>query len=237
MRPGRLLRLALSSLMVTILLAWLAWKAPPPGPLAHPSWDTPSLLWPQIAIVRDGGAGGDRVVELKQAGNAAPTYLFSLATQGETSIKRDLGIHAGPWQPSGATPDPDGPQERYREVSISLGFYERTGKWTHRPFVERMVDDTPKAAPEIDAETLARWRPLITAYLNQRGGNAGDRLNAAFDTPVARHSWLCWQNGVVLLAYLGIVLTILLLMASLVMTMVKITRLPTALQMGVDESL
>jgi hypothetical protein len=231
MRPGRLFLLALLSLLATALLGVIGWKAPPPGPLSEPS-AIRHLFHPELAVVREGGATGDRVIELEKADKKFPTYWFGRRTTLETHDTRGFGFTATPMQ----TASKDGVTETETKVDIDWGFYHRRAKWTCAPLLWRMDVNPPGFAKEIDEATLAGWRPLLVAYLNKdRGGHAGDELAAALDKPVVRESMLCWQNAVILAAYLALASTIVLLFAALVAKMVAIVRMPTALEMGRDE--
>jgi hypothetical protein len=154
-------------------------------------------------IVVERAPDGDRIVERAKAGLHSPTYDLNVATRWSTTASRSLGLDIGG---SGLDGNP--------RPMLSLGLYHRTSVSQFELMANRIdaAPGSPERYAAAPADAVARWRPMATAYLN--ANRAGDDLESFLASKPYEQSWMCWQNGCVVTAWLTGVAAIVLLFAA-----------------------
>jgi hypothetical protein len=109
---------------------------------------------------------------------------------------------------------------------VSLGFFHRSATWKYQLAILRFDKSQGEAdGPMVlsDKET-AEVRPMLVAELNRRAAGRGDLLNKILDSgEESSDSVFCWQNIIVLLAWLSLAMAMFALVARLTFA----RRIPT----------
>lgn len=133
---------------------------------------------------------GDRVVPYGRHEGAGPVFALALKTINHASVERRLG-----WSPGSSFP--------------GLGFFRRHDAWRYALTAVRFDEGAKSSPPEtwwLPDDEAAALRPLAVAELDRRSGPArrGAELARLLDEGAERESWVNWQNGLVLAAWLSI---------------------------------
>jgi hypothetical protein len=180
-------------LLLTLLLGALAIYAPPPKELPEPP--QVAELFHQPVLVADDGSSY-RFIEFGKHTSIVPLYAVSRMVTAQQSVARTLGWNAG---------------------GVSLGFYHRNAAWRFGLSTNRFDSQwksSADGAASLPEEEIAKLRPLIIVELNQRGESRGERLQQLLEHGLSAESVLCWQNAVVLLAWLALAMSLMTLMGK-----------------------
>jgi hypothetical protein len=180
---------ARSWVLASAILIAAALSVPPPGAPADPS---EGLFRDPILISRT--PSGDKVVPFGQHEGMGPVWAVSLWRTDTSTINRRLGVLPGSRTPG-------------------FGFFRRNDHWRYELAANRF-DRGARSAPSKDLwlspEDAKSLRPVVVAELERRSGGAhqGVLLEHLLDHGASRESWANWQNGLVLLAWLSIPVTL-----------------------------
>jgi hypothetical protein len=167
----------------------------PPGPLSEPS--EVIQMW-QGGLLVTKTNNSFRFVPFGQREGRKPLWWINRTIEQRTSVEWPIGPLAG---------------------SVHLGFYKRTTKFHYslasQPFVE--AGGSPPTLETLSARELEILRPALVTELNSRSGEKhwGDRLGKLLDSDSETTSYICWQNGIILLSWLSVVLAVFALMIVL----------------------
>ena len=101
---------------------------------------------------------------------------------------------------------------------VSLGFFHRSAIWKYQLAILRFDDSKGDAnGPMVLSDKeIAEVRPMLVAELNRRAAGRGDLLNKILDSgEETSDSMVCWQNVIVLLAWLSLAMALFALIARL----------------------
>jgi hypothetical protein len=182
--------------VIAALLTVGAIYVPAPGPLGEPPLRS-RLFGEAPMMVLSGGA--ETLLPFAKADRSSPTYAFSCMIAARTSTHRGITY--------GAAQSPDS----------TFGFFRREGAWTYQ-LVANRLDRLPESteAPRFATKDMcARWRPLLVAYLNANStGHDGDALEQMLNQPSKSASRVCWQNAIVLGAWIAAPTALVMLLAA-----------------------
>jgi len=177
-----------------LLIVWAVY-VPHPGELAEPK-DAANIFRYTIYFTPEGG--WYRAVDLADVGKFKNVYGVNLLSEIHQSVTRTFG-----WPPQNGT---------------SLGFFHRSASWKYQLSPNRMgTGDAPAFLPPEEREKLRPWveQQLQREHL-ERVQNARDKLDPSLDENRATlfvdllnngrrvETFACWQNLVVLLAWLSL---------------------------------
>ncbi len=155
---------------------------PPPGPPPAPA--PVAEMFREPLLVTPSG-DGYRVVPYGPHRDAGTVWAINLQTTTRSTVTRDFSL--------GVPPNP--------------GLFHRSARWEFELTAVRF-DDAARDAPGshwMPAGEAAALRPLVVAELDRRsGGLWGKQLGDLLDRGAERRSWVCWQNVVILLAWLSL---------------------------------
>lgn len=139
-----------------------------------------------ITLVTPAG-GSYRFLALDEAKKFTPVYAVTWMTTANQTVTRTFGGGAG---------------------GVSLGFFHRQARWSYQLTATRFGDwkSAADGPVELAPAEKVKLRPLVVSELNRRELRRGARLEQLIGQPVEIDSVVCWQNGVVLLAWLALAL-------------------------------
>jgi hypothetical protein len=177
-----------------LLIVW-AVCVPHPGELAQPK-DAANIFRYPIYFTPEGDSY--RAVDLADIAKFKPVYGVALLSEIHQAVTRTFG-----WPPQNGT---------------SLGFFHRSASWKYQLSPNRMgAGDAPAFLPPEEREKLRPWveQQLQREHL-ERMQKSKDMLDPSLDENRATlfldllnngrrvESFVCWQNLVVLLAWLSL---------------------------------
>ena len=186
--PGRLLGLRIRAwLLIAVSFALAAVFVPGPGDLPAPK-DAADIFQPVLLVTPTNGSY--HVVSLQEARKHSPVFALTTVVLSDQKLTRGLGTD--------------------RRRGASFGFFHRSATWTYRLGASRFGDwkglaDGPM---EIDPNEVAKLRPLVVEELNQRGLGRGGLLVDVLDNGRHAETVVCWQNAVVLAAWIAFILLV-----------------------------
>jgi predicted Ser/Thr protein kinase len=179
--------------LAVLVLVPTAIFVPRPADMKEPQ-QAMDVFKPTTLITPEGGSY--RFIALEEWQKFKPVYAVTLMTGANQNITRTLGWDA--------------------KNGASLGFFQRKANWSYQLTATRFdwksVADGPA---EIAPEERAKLRPLVVSELNRREIGRGARLEQFLDHGQQADSVVCWQNLVVLLAWLSLPLAVLTLIWKL----------------------
>ncbi len=193
-------------LFITVLLGTCAVYAPPPSGLPEPP-QAAALFHQPVLLTPDGGSY--RFIEFGKHTTIVPLYAVSRMVTAHQSVTRTLGWNAG---------------------DVSLGFFHQHADWQFALSTNRFDSQwksTADGAVSLSDTEVEKLRPLIIAELNRREESRGERLQRLLEHGLRAESVVCWQNAVVLLAWLALAMTLLAL-AHRVLTFLGRDKQPAA---------
>ncbi|GDY19193.1 hypothetical protein LBMAG56_05380 [Verrucomicrobiota bacterium] len=94
---------------------------------------------------------------------------------------------------------------RGSQRGVSFGFFQRAGSWCYQLVTHRLDWKAGDPGPmEIPPAEVQKLRPMIVAELDRIQPGQGRALNRLLDDGAKTTTTVCWQNGVVLLAWLSL---------------------------------
>jgi hypothetical protein len=168
--------------VAALLLVPAAIFVPRPADLKEPA-GAMEILRPMTLITPEGGSY--RFVAFEEWQKFNPVYAVTLMKSANQSTTRTLG-----WD---------------SQQGASFGFFRRSANWTYQLTATRFDWKSAADGPvEIAPAERAKLRPLVVAELNRREIGRGARLEQMLDHGAQIESAVCWQNLVVLLAWLSL---------------------------------
>ena len=179
--------------IATLLLIPAAIYVPPPGGLSEPR-DAREIFLPNDHITPEGALY--RFISFDESNQVHPNYVLSMGNWTTQNGTRTFG-----WDANG----------------FHFGFHDRSAHWKYRLSPQRM-DRTYAASGSgsasgsgtagedmwMSAAEIEKLRPLLVAELNRREAGRGARLELMLGDGLHAESLICWQNLVVLLAWLSL---------------------------------
>jgi len=185
----------LAALLLTVAAIFL----PRPGDLSEPG-ESAQILEPRMYFLPEGGTY--RFITWDQTPKFKSVYRVMTATIANQMVTRNIG-----W-------DKDG---------LSFGFFHRKGNWRPVLSPQPMSEDAGKIEPSLvngvmtwmEQSEIDKVLPLVVAELDKREAGRGARFQEMLRDGVVAGSFICWQNLVVLLAWLSLPLAVLALIWGL----------------------
>ncbi len=177
----------------TLVLETFAVYVPVPQELPEPP-QVAEIFNPLVLVTPEGDSY--RFIEFGQHTGITPLYAVTRMVTANQSVTRALG-----WSADG----------------LSLGFFRQQAAWRYTLTAHRF-DAQWKSAADGDVmlppAEIDKLTPLVIAELNQRAESKGERLKQLLAHGLTVESVLCWQNALVLLAWLALVVTFLTLIGK-----------------------
>ena len=180
MKPLLLLLLASALLLIPAAIF-----VPHPGDLSEPK-DAAEILQPKMLVTPEGGSY--RFVGREDYQNFKPVYAVLFAKTVTQNITRKIG-----WEASG----------------VSLGFFHRNANWKYQLAPPRFDQVSADGQTWMENSEIEKLLPLVVAELNKRESGRGARLEQMLTSGVRAESVICWQNLIVLAAWMSGVLVLL----------------------------
>jgi hypothetical protein len=172
----------------TCLFFWIAALTLPPPEELEPPDELEVIFRAPVLVAKRKDAFAFELVDQKTKVKPVWYVMPSLREQEENPVQWQFG-----W---------DGRR-------FNLGFYRRHSKWTYT----LVLYDYPKAKNpplELSAENMKSIRPLLVEELNRRfpKEEAGKKFDNLLDSGMEETSYLCPQNGVMIVAWLLLLPTV-----------------------------
>jgi hypothetical protein len=179
--------------LATLLLTVAAIFVPRPGELSEPV-ESAQILEPEMFFTREGGTY--RFITWDQTPKFTSVYKVMKATIVNQSTTRKIG-----WDNEG----------------LSLGFFHQKGSWMPRLEPQPIGEDAGNTASRsvngvitwMEQSEIDTVLPLVVRELDKREARRGARFQEMLRDGVVMDSIICWQNGVVLVAWLSLPLAVL----------------------------
>jgi hypothetical protein len=230
-----------------VVLVPLAIFAPPPGDLPEPQaskhlFDEPVLVSPDHGSYRFVSFSEGEWKKFKPV--YAATFTVNSAEKRSRSFGFDHAFNACLFYHSAVmqyqvvakgTQEVQNSADDGSEHGIDFGFFHRSATWKYQLALLRFDNhegdaDGPLALPDNE---IAKVRPMIVTELNRCATGRGDLLTKLLDSgEQASDSVICWQNAIVLLAWLSLPMAVI----SLVARLASFRRLPSPATTAVPQA-